>query len=459
MRRAGTVVGLWILCLSTASVGQAQPNVNGPRLPSARKLARLEMTEEWTARLGGRRGLEQINALYVDEGMVFLSTTEGGLHCVDANTGQHLWTTKVSRSGYPVNRPTVAEDRIFVASGVELLELDRSTGRVLHRKPLQSFTTAGPALAGNVLFCETADHRMSAFNLKPTETYKFTRWPRLWFFQAKSDLFCAPVVRQNVVALLTGEGTLYAFAGGQRRLLYRYVTGSPTRSPLASFKDMAYFGSDNTSVYALDLAKQGETVWRYRASYPVEQKVLALEKDVFIVPVSSGLHCVDAQTGEARWVNPEMTRVLGASPDRVFAYDRAGDLAILSREDGRTIGTLPLADFTVPVDNQHNDRLYMATPDGVVICLRESARPEPHLHAADKIDLVPEAMAGDGPSAGEQAIQQEQRRKKASSFFGNDDTPEPAEPKSSGGSMFDEPEEKKEMKKEEPKRRSLFDDF
>jgi hypothetical protein len=44
---------------------------------------------------------------------------------------------------------------------------------------------------------------------------------------------------------------------------------------------------------------------------------------------------------------------------------------VLSGTDGAELGTLPLEAFSQHVRNDQNDRIYLASPGGLLICLRE----------------------------------------------------------------------------------------
>jgi hypothetical protein len=75
-----------------------------------------------------------------------------------------------------------------------------------------------------------------------------------------------------------------------------------------------------------------------------------------------------------------MRRLVAVSKDHVFAADRHNVVQVLRRKNGGVLGSLPLAKFSVTPINQYNDRLYMASPEGLVLCLHEISSPAPYLH-------------------------------------------------------------------------------
>jgi hypothetical protein len=113
----------------------------------------------------------------------------------------------------------------------------------------------------------------------------------------------------------------------------------------------------------------------------VLQKPIPFSTEVLVLTEGGGLTSLDNKYGEPIWTNDAMRRLVGVSREHVFAADRNNVLQVLNRKTGGVLGSLAaLAGYTVSPHNQYNDRLYMASPDGQVVCLHEISSPTPYLH-------------------------------------------------------------------------------
>ena len=83
------------------------------------------------------------------------------------------------------------------------------------------------------------------------------------------------------------------------------------------------------------------------------------------------------------WRADDITRVLAATPDRVFGLDDLGNIRILNSETGRNLGILQTEDVSFSVINHVNDRIYLVTDAGVVQCLHDRRYSKPHYHFSD----------------------------------------------------------------------------
>ena len=84
----------------------------------------------------------------------------------------------------------------------------------------------------------------------------------------------------------------------------------------------------------------------------------------------------------------------------VAASDADGNLTMVSRSSGETIGSLPLRRYNVRTVNDRTDRIFLATESGLVICLRQIGHPYPVYHRyPDRLPLLPEIEPEDSSEA------------------------------------------------------------
>ena len=74
------------------------------------------------------------------------------------------------------------------------------------------------------------------------------------------------------------------------------------------------------------------------------------------------------------------------------------NLVRVSRQTGEIQGALALNRFTVRVANDLTDRLYMATPTGMIIALREPGRELPlYFKYPERLPIMPEFAPEEAP--------------------------------------------------------------
>jgi outer membrane protein assembly factor BamB len=204
-----------------------------------------------------------------------------------------------------------------------------------------------------------------------------------------------PVLGREVVLVASPTGAVVAFAKVVTRSfttppeIFRFSTDGGLVAPPAAYEEVAYFGSQDANVYALNLG-DGITKWRYTAGTPVFRQPVVMEKDVYVTAERNGMSRIDRATGAELWrvprgrtrlsANPDADRFLAANPKFVYATDRSGRLLVLDRARGTQLSSLDVRDFVFPVINDTTDRIYLAANDGLIICLHDREYVKPYLN-------------------------------------------------------------------------------
>src|SRR5262249_32094648 len=104
----------------------------------------------------------------------------------------------------------------------------------------------------------------------------------------------------------------------------------------------------------------------------------------------------------------------------LFMVDRPTGRMVIDPSETHVRAGLNLRDYDLSIVNRFDDRIYFATPSGMIVCLREAAQPQPRPHRDPKslpfgyvppegIKLTPpvapaaEPGAEPAPAAGEEA--------------------------------------------------------
>jgi hypothetical protein len=347
------------------------------------------------------------------EALLFVATDHGVLHCLEADTGAMRWTQRIAAEGDVTYRPAITDKYVYATSGSKLMRLDKQSGRMLITRDLPSVANAGPAandrfvfaVCGNSLWCyEVPDPKFEgksmggaglgaekfvpdpvnggkAFNIKipPGQTRRFEKFPSPWHYSLDVMFNTAPILFKGNVVAVASNGILTSFRQefGERTVIHR--NGHNVVAPLGIMDHFVYMASSDFAVYCIDI-RNGRELWRYPSGYPVKHQPVPFASEVLLITEGGGLTSLDNKHGEPLWTNDQMRRLVAVSKEHIFAADRHNVVQVLRRKNGGVLGSLPLKDFSVSPINQFNDRLYMASPEGLVLCLHEISSPEPYLH-------------------------------------------------------------------------------
>jgi outer membrane protein assembly factor BamB len=193
----------------------------------------------------------------------------------------------------------------------------------------------------------------------------------VWDYVAESRLELAPLLSTNYLLVATYAGSFTALRKSDGALQYHFQATAPLSAPLGQHGDMAYVGSEDFSVSALDMFA-GRILWRFLGAGPIRQRPEVNDESVYLAPERSGLYRLDRDTGRVVWRNSNAERFLAANRKFVYATDRSGRLLILDRVSGTELAAYEGAhEFVVPIINELTDRLYLASNDGLLLCLHD----------------------------------------------------------------------------------------
>jgi outer membrane protein assembly factor BamB len=192
----------------------------------------------------------------------------------------------------------------------------------------------------------------------------------LWSFLTTDTHFEQPILwTPNQVAAVSTDGRFSSFNKVQRLLRYEYHFRKDVVAPMGQHEVMAYVGSLDFNVYALNMAS-GKLIWRFLSGAPVRRQPAVNDEAVYAVAEREGMYCLDRESGADRWLNRDADRFLAANTRFVYAADRIGELLVLDHLRGRSLARLPMREYNVPVMNEFTDRIYFASHDGQIVCLR-----------------------------------------------------------------------------------------
>jgi hypothetical protein len=388
-------------------------------------LERLSLTQAWATRVkleGSRDGFFSVQLLPPvgrKNHLLLLQTLRGTVVCLDAENGDLLWRAQVGLD-YQVMQPAAFNSQaIFTSRRDRLHVLDRDTGaEILYdvqkdgNLPVWGIQLEGVPSAGlaadeeQLYICiekrvsgyfvpdfrrlqklRAADDPLPSGQLRPSPQVR-REWTNVL---APLQLFQRPLEYKDFLGLVSTDGTFVHVNKFDGKDTFRYQVNKPVQGRIAQYDNFAYLGSDDYTVYALDMAR-GRLAWRFAAMAPVVLPVYATERDVWAAPGRRGLHRIDRKSGDKRWGQRDAEHFLATNHKYVYAADRQGHLMVLDYEHGTKLAKYDVRDWTLLFANELTDRIYLAAHDGQIVCLRhrDGVKPLRHWGApAEKPPKVP----------------------------------------------------------------------
>ena len=395
---------------ASAHAQSASTNVT-PELPTARLLSRYGMERAWWSQGTLNPKRDKVMHMVIDEENVYLQSSNGVVTAFNADSGKQLWAVQLGNRDEPVF-PGVSNDRHFLTvNGMTMYCVDRFTGRMIWELQLPAMPSVGPSVDDDHVYVGTLDGSMYSFELRKIKELARNNLLPSWSFQAirwryktSKEITSAAYSTGRLVNFASRDGSLYAVSSTERDLTWQFETNAPITAPLATTDTSLVLASEDFYVYCLD-RNNGLVRWEYASGYPIRKAPRVIGNDLYILPDRGGLFNLSLANGAEKWSRPGVTNVLGATKSRLFATDPTGNVVLLNRADGRPLGTLPLRAFSVRLENDRTDRLYLATPSGLLVCLREQGSEFALYHRyPERSPIVPDVEPDEPADATSEAV-------------------------------------------------------
>ena len=394
----------------TASPLPAQAPPRG--LPSRNLLDRFGLERAWSNQATIDVSSDVVLHLVADEEVVVVQSRFGLITVFDAQSGVKLWDGQLARDNQ-YSYPAVTNGKsLFVVIGTTVYARDKFNGDNLWSLRIPHSPSASPSVDDDRMYVGTLEGSVYAFDLERIAKLQsegrlrqYDNEALVWRYKTSGTIVSAPVADDKRVVFASRTGSLYAVTPHSRDLAFQFETTAPASAPLDLVQDpdgqnsTIYYAAGDTNFYALR-ASTGTTRWLYVAGSEIREKPHPVGDAVFLVPVGAGMYNLAPDTGRPRWWVPSARQFVAATPNRVYATDQSGDIAVIDRADGAIVGTLPLLGLPIRYPNERTDRLYLASTSGLVTCLREQGTELPIYHRyPERRPILP--LFGGDEAAGE----------------------------------------------------------
>ncbi len=372
----GNVCGIGIVkrvVLAAALLTIVAPEqVSASALLSAESLARHGLVRAWARQVQLDRSRDRVSDLVLAEGLLLVKTRSGVVHALDAESGRTMWTIQVPGRNLVGFAPAANGKFVAVVQGLTLYVVNRADGKPAFEAELSGSPSAGAAVSDQWAYVPMQDGRIMAFKLDEPDG-------RPWLCRGTGTPEVPPVVTPTSLVWGTSRGFVYSNDLDKSGIRFELSTGGPVATPLASRPPAIYVVSDDHFVYALD-ETTGAILWRFATGSPIRQQPVAIGDSVYVIPIGQSMHCLAAATGDEKWSAPHCVQFVAASGERIYVTDGIGRTWILDAATGARLAAISTELLPHKLVNIETDRIYLATPTGMVQCLHESALVEPLNH-------------------------------------------------------------------------------
>lgn len=390
-RRLALALAPLLLCWA-GPTAHAQSQSSSVAVPSRAALARLGLDRQWVA-VAPVSGSEKVLRISRGRDYLFVQTNQGMIHAYEVETGRPAWSTSVgeqSARALPISQNSYA---VFATSANILTALDRKTGRIIWRQGLGTPPSSGTTADEDHVVVGLDTGLLQCFDLKEESgdgPAKLRSHPKLaWSLGTGGQVTSRPLFGERIVCFGSTDGRVYVHMKNEATPLYRISTGGPIGAELASHGTRSLLiPSADDNLYSVDVLTS-KMQWVFPSAAPISQGPIVAQDDIFVINDAGSLSALDPKSGEARWTSSvNRARFLGVSPAKVYLLSEDNDLVVVARESGKVLldpaatfqrAGLDLREFVLSFPERFDDRLFLATSSGVLICLREVDATSPQL--------------------------------------------------------------------------------
>jgi outer membrane protein assembly factor BamB len=273
--------------------------------------------KRWESPIKGIQNITQpapAPAPAVIDGLVFVGSTDGTLHAIDATTGVERWTYAAGHS--ITGSPIVVDGVVYAATGQSqtllddmLFALDERTGERLWTFPIDGALNTSPAFADGLVYVVGG----MASSAQPTVfAVDAMTGTQRWAFQPEGLNSATPSVANGKVYLGDSTGTFYALDAGTGDVLWKVtieaVNFTPEQpatlnqggyTPAAIANGTIYVAGHNGVLYAFN-EENGDILWQVESAFGRSSPIIA-GNVVYIGSEQNVLLALDGKDGHELW--------------------------------------------------------------------------------------------------------------------------------------------------------------
>ena len=355
----------------------------------------------------------------LDGDLLLVQTSQGILQALDSETGGVRWSHRIGTPGAPSVPPAANARYVAAGMGTMLYLFDRVTGATVWEQKLPTPVMTGLVLSKDKVFVSLTNSWLASYMLEDPakgESHVAT----------KGFITFPPVMTREMVVWSNDSSLVQGATFSSSMPVLQFETEAAAAAQVGYYPNFLFVPLQNNQLYCLHAAPGrllGQVYWRFHPGDVVEHQPIGIDNRLFVATRHKGMYCSEIDTNarraeEARkagvvpdpaaevptraggvvlWQARRAAKFLAMSKTKVYAQDYRGNLLILDLASGSEQAVLPTPDMRYAISNSRTDRIFLASPTGLVQCLHEHelAAPFVHLHADEKPEEVREIPRGD----------------------------------------------------------------
>ncbi len=345
----------------------------GSGLLTDQVLKKHGLERAWWAQAVMNYQKDELRHLTNDEQNVYVQCSNNIITAFDAESGRKKWATRVGNANSPSSPASTNDKYVFLTSKATLYMLDKEDGKILHELPLPGQPSTQVSVDEETCYLGFLDGSVYAYDIKTGDMK--------WRYKTSKRVLVPPMPNGTTVLFASTNGVLFAINSLTRDNIFLFEADNALTAPMAQYEDKVLLASEDFKLYAVNI-NNGSQGWKdpFLSGDKIRKAPVVIGDNVYLTPEHSGLFRINADTGVEYWFRNGIEKLVAVNPQHVYGVDRLNHLVKMNRDTGGVISGLQLGPLTVRMTNQRTDRIYLATEEGLVICLREIERDLPHYH-------------------------------------------------------------------------------
>lgn len=264
--------------------------------PSASELEKLGLELRWEGQATLDVTRDVVRHIINDEQNVYVQSTAGMLTVLNAENGRQLWRRQVGQYDSPARRSVSNSEIVVVASGAELIGMDKFTGEEKFRHRLPTQIAARPGIDEKRIYVPLLGGAVYVYSLGTLEYLtRYDTLPpgiaraHLYKFVCGETIYHPPIVGEKAIAFVSEAGSFYSVEteggspGGTR---FQLVMSGPASHDLAIAEGdkgpVALVLTDDNQVFQIDMTT-GTSQWSFPIGRKMTQAPIAVGSGVYVV--------------------------------------------------------------------------------------------------------------------------------------------------------------------------------
>lgn len=330
---------------------------------------------------------KQLKQLTLNDEQVFAMLSDNRCVWINRSSGRIASISEAAKPQDNLFAPLTLTDRVVFVSTSQLSVFDRKTTKLMHRNPLQSSASSGPAGDGRIVYFGVDNPTGGRIAAVTSDKQPYEISP-FWELATRGQLSAAPADYQGMIFAASRDGGVYAVRGSNRDNLWPglpkgyFQTGGEIVANVHADKDGVFVSSTDTKLYCLDL-NIGRLRWSYYAGVPLREASapVIVGSSIYLYVPGTGVVALD-KTGKSeirqpKWVVPTARQFLAADDANVYLRNDDNTILAVDKATGQTKFSSRQNSFATFATNTStkDTNIYAATPAGVLYSITPILKP------------------------------------------------------------------------------------